>query len=162
MDRVVDPQQLHSLLSELRQRKFHLGLAESCTGGLLSSELAKIPGVSDVFLGSVVTYSNQVKQDLLGVSETTLQVHGAVSEEVAREMVRGVCSRLKVECAIAVTGIAGPSGGSVEKPVGTVWLAVKGPNFEVVQRKLFSGDRVNIQNQSAQSGFKLLLQELLK
>ena len=162
MDHVVEVSLLESVISELRTRNLHLGLAESCTGGLLSSEFARLPGVSDVFAGSVVSYSNAVKRDLLDVSEKTLQEQGAVSEEVALEMARGVCRKLRVECAIAVTGIAGPSGGSVGKPVGTVWLAVKGPHFEVVQRKLFSGDRALIQNQSAQFGFKLLLQGLLK
>lgn len=153
---------LDELLRVLRARDLKIGFAESCTGGLLSGSFARVPGVSDVFLGSVVSYSNQVKIDLLGVSPTTLRFDGAVSERVAREMARGACEHLHVECSIAVTGIAGPSGGTPEKPVGTVWFAVRGPAFEAAVRRQFSGDRDAIQNQAVEFATEFLLGELLK
>lgn len=153
-------QDLAALLGELRARKLSLGFGESCTGGLLSSALASLPGVSDVYMGSVVSYSYAAKVDLLGVSWETLNDVGAVSQEVALQMARGVCERLKVNCSVAITGIAGPSGGTPEKPVGTVWFAVKGPRFEVAECQTFSGDRVSIQRQSVEFGISLLLQQL--
>lgn len=152
----------HQVLAELRRRKWTLGFAESCTGGLLSGSFARIAGVSDTFMGSIVSYSNDVKIEQLGVSPESLKSVGAVSEEVAREMARGICSRLKVSCSVAVTGIAGPSGGSVEKPVGTVWFAVKGPTFEAAEKRIFVGDRAAVQDQSVDFAVELLLRELKK
>ena len=151
---------LDMLLKELRRRQLTLGFGESCTGGLLSGTLARIPGVSDLFMGSLVTYSYAAKVDLLGVSWETLQSFGAVSEEVVREMSQGVCHRLKVGCSIAITGIAGPSGGTPEKPVGTVWFAVKGPDFEVAEKQVFQGERQAIQDLSVEFGLDLLLKQL--
>lgn len=155
-------QKIDSLLTELRRRQLSLGFGESCTGGLLSASVARLAGVSDVYMGSVVSYSYPAKVDLLGVSWETLNNVGAVSEEVALQMARGVCERLKVNCAVAITGIAGPSGGTPEKPVGTVWFAVKGPRFEVAERRQFSGDRAAIQDQSVDFALTLLLGELQK
>lgn len=146
----------------LRERRWTLGFAESCTGGLLSGEFARVAGVSDVFLGSVVSYSNQVKAKFLDVGANSLRFEGAVSERVAREMARGACARLECDCAVAVTGIAGPGGGSPAKPVGLVWFAAKGPGFEVVESRQFNGDREAIQNQAVVFATELLLQELLR
>jgi nicotinamide-nucleotide amidase len=101
-----------------------LSLAESCTGGMVASQIVSVAGASDYFLGSFVVYSDAWKQKLLGVSEQTLKEHGAVSEECAREMLAGVFRHSKADYAIAITGIAGPTGGSPEKPVGTVWAAI--------------------------------------
>ncbi len=101
-----------------------LALAESCTGGHVSARLVCIPGASNYFLGSLVTYSNQMKQSLLGVKEKTLTQFGAVSRETALEMLEGVLARTVADVALAVTGIAGPTGGTAEKPVGTIWVAV--------------------------------------
>lgn len=154
--------QIEKLVAELRRRRLSLGFGESCTGGLLSGTVAAIPGVSDIFMGSVVSYSYNAKVDLLGVSWDTLNNQGAVSEDVARQMARGVCERLKVNCSAAITGIAGPSGGTPEKPVGTVWFAVRGPRFEVAEKKLFAGDREAIQVQSVEFAVNLLLRELTK
>lgn len=151
---------LEQLLQEMRTKRLALGFGESCTGGLLSSVLASLPGISDVYMGSIVSYSYAAKVDLLGVSWETLNNVGAVSEDVARQMARGVCERLKVNCSIAITGIAGPTGGTVEKPVGTVWFAVKGPRFEVATSQVFSGDRVSIQRQSVEFAVRLLLDQL--
>jgi PncC family amidohydrolase len=110
----------------VRDKGFTLGFAESCTGGLLSSEFAKVSGVSDIFMGSVVCYSNDVKQNILGVKSDTLKKFGAVSGECAEELVLGVLKNLKTSLAISITGIAGPKGGSTLKPVGTVFVSVGG------------------------------------
>ncbi|MFN7728614.1 MAG: CinA family protein [Bdellovibrio sp.] len=154
--------QIEKLVSELRRRRLSLGFGESCTGGLLSGTVAGIAGVSDVFMGSVVSYSYNAKVDLLGVSWDTLNNQGAVSEDVARQMSRGVCERLKVNCSAAITGVAGPSGGTPDKPVGTVWFAVRGPRFESAEKKVFSGDREAIQMQSVEFAVGFLLRELSK
>ena len=112
-----------SVLQLLRERGASLTTAESCTGGLIASMLTRIPGSSDSFHAGFVTYSNAIKQSMLGVSEKTLSEHGAVSEEVVREMAGGALQRSGADYSIAVSGIAGPGGGTAEKPVGTVWLA---------------------------------------
>ena len=109
----------------LRERKFMLSTAESCTGGGVAAAITSCPGSSEIFKGAVVAYSNEVKSSLLGVSEDTLRNFGAVSEETVREMVAGVSSLMKSDCAIATSGIAGPGGGTEDKPVGTVWVAVQ-------------------------------------
>ena len=148
------------LLELLRGKKWTVGFAESCTGGRLSAFIAEQAGVSDVFLGSVVSYSNQVKSDLLGVQETTLKDFGAVSEQTAREMAQGARRGLKVETAVAITGIAGPTGGSDRKPVGMVCFAVAGPGFEQAKTVHFQGDRVAVQTQSANFALKFLTEAL--
>lgn len=107
----------------LRERGLTLSVAESCTGGGIAAAVTSVPGSSDVFKGGVVAYANEVKRDVLSVSETALRLYGAVSEEIVRQMVNGVASLMKTSCAIATSGVAGPGGGSVDKPVGTVWTA---------------------------------------
>jgi nicotinamide-nucleotide amidase len=111
------------VLQLLRERGATLTTAESCTGGLIASLLTRVPGSSEGFHAGFVTYSNGIKQSVLGVREDTLAQHGAVSEEVVREMALGALQRASADYAIAVSGIAGPDGGTAEKPVGTVWLA---------------------------------------
>ncbi len=113
----------------VRDMGMTLGFAESCTGGLLSSEFAKVSGVSDIFKGSVVCYSNSVKQNVLGVNAETLKKFGAVSFECAQELSGGALKILETTTAVAITGIAGPNGGSVDKPVGTVFISVAGINL---------------------------------
>lgn len=112
----------------LRDNRSTVGFAESCTGGLASNSLAQVPGVSDVFMGSLVTYANYVKVDVLGVDDQILERFGAVSPECAKEMSEKALMLLKVSYAVAITGIAGPGGGSKEKPVGTVFISVSGIN----------------------------------
>lgn len=107
-----------------RERKLTLACAESCTGGAIAAGLTEQSGASDFFLGSIVSYSNEMKQKLLGVSEETLQKYGAVSEECLREMLHGLLKQVGSDWGVAVTGIAGPSGGTSEKPVGTIWCAI--------------------------------------
>jgi nicotinamide-nucleotide amidase len=109
----------------LRKSGFTLATAESCTGGYIAHQITAVAGSSAYFKGGVVAYSNELKRRILGVSEATLAAFGAVSEEVAREMAEGMAAVAGTDVAISTTGIAGPDGGSVEKPVGTVWIAVK-------------------------------------
>lgn len=134
--------------------------AESCTGGLLASTLTDISGSSEYFDRGVIAYSNMAKQDLLGVPAQTLQAHGAVSEETAADMAKGIRERSHVTYGIATTGIAGPTGGTPAKPVGLVYIAVATPQTLVVRRFLFHGDR--LQNKtSACIEALILLNELL-
>lgn len=134
-----------------------LGFAESCTGGLLSSYLTELSGVSKIFMGSVVSYDNKVKQKFLGVSAETLKTHGAVSQATAAQMATGVLQALDVTVAVAVTGIAGPSGGTPQKPVGTVFIATAGLNREVqVFEHHFEGDRKAVQLQTCLEALKHL------
>lgn len=149
-----------ALIEVLRRKAWTVGFAESCTGGRLSALVAEVPGVSDVFLGGVVSYSNEVKMKLLDVRPETLRSFGAVSEETAREMARGARTRLGVDVAVAVTGIAGPSGGTPVKPVGMVCFAAAGPGFEVATTQRFGGDRVAIQSQAAEFAMNFLRREL--
>jgi len=108
----------------LRESGLKVATAESCTGGYLAHLLTSIPGSSDYYLGGVVSYANSVKREVLGVSPETLREHGAVSEPVVRQMVEGVCRLTGADLAMATSGIAGPGGGTPEKPVGTIWIAV--------------------------------------
>ena len=127
MDEKIKPwgdESVANLLSALRERKLTVGTAESCTAGMISARIADIPGSSDVLLGGIVSYSNGIKMKLLGVSEKTLREHGAVSEECAREMADGARGALGCDIAVSVTGIAGPGGGTPDKPVGTVCFGI--------------------------------------
>ena len=153
-----NPATLSRLIEIFRSRKLTLSFAESCTGGRLSAFVTEQPGVSDIFLGSVVSYSNQVKEDLLGVRRDALLSEGAVSDKVARQMAQGVRRQLHSEWSVAITGIAGPSGGTPDKPVGTVWFAVCGPNFEAAEKKLFTGSRVEIQDHAVNFAIEFLIQ----
>lgn len=141
----------------LRDNGLTVGFAESCTGGLLSSSFTELAGVSDVFTGSIISYDNSVKKQILQVSEETLNAHGAVSQETALQMAVGALSVLNVSVAVAVTGIAGPTGGSDVKPVGTVFIAVAGLQSETkVHRHLFEGNRKDVQLQSCIEAVKHL------
>ena len=129
------------VLEELRGREQTLAVAESCTGGLLSAHLTDVPGASEVFLGGVVSYSNEAKEDLIDVPHETLVEHGAVSEEVARAMAQGVRARFGSDWGAGITGIAGPTGGTDEKPVGLVHWAIAGPDGVSAKHHVFLGDR---------------------
>jgi nicotinamide-nucleotide amidase len=145
------------LLALCRARAWRVAVAESCTGGLLAASLTEIAGSSDVFERGFVTYSNAAKTELLGVDAALLERHGAVSAEVAAAMAAGALARAPVELAVAITGIAGPGGGSDAKPVGLVWfgLAAQGapPRAE---RRLFAGDRAAIRAAAAAHALGLL------
>ncbi len=141
-------------------RKHHLTVtcAESCTGGLLSGRLINVPGVSDIYKSGVVTYSNEAKRKFLRVKKATLQKYGAVSEQTAGEMARGVARLAKADVAVAVTGIAGPDGGTPEKPVGLVYIACSVNKKITVKRYCFSGNRSGVR-ESTVSAALLLIQE---
>ena len=138
-----------------------MSVAESCTGGLIGAAITDVPGASKVFLGSAVTYSNQAKEDILGVSHSTLLEHGAVSEETAREMVSGAMSAYRSDTAVAVTGIAGPGGATPDKPVGLVYIAAADGPRVVVTRNIFKGDRESVREQTVREALTLL-DELIK
>ncbi|MEX2243701.1 MAG: competence/damage-inducible protein A [Fimbriimonadaceae bacterium] len=136
------------VLGLLRGRGETLAVAESCTGGGLGRRITSVPGASDAFLGGVVSYSNGLKASLLGVSPDTLAAHGAVSEECAREMAEGVCRATGATWGVSVTGVAGPDGGTDEKPVGLVFTGVSGPGGTTVERNEFPGGREAVRERS--------------
>jgi len=149
------------LLDAYRAKNAKIATAESCTGGLIAATLTEIPGSSDVVDRGFVTYSNAAKTDLLGVTESMLAVHGAVSAEVAEAMVRGALARSAAEVAVAVTGIAGPGGATATKPVGLVYLAAQWRNREpVVERHQFGGDRATVRLATVDRAFDLLEQAI--
>jgi nicotinamide-nucleotide amidase len=145
-----------TILELLRARRCRLAVAESCTGGLLGGRITAVPGSSDVFAGGIIAYDDHVKRDLLEVSRELIQAHGAVSEEVASAMAGGARRRFNVDAALAVTGIAGPGGGTPEKPVGTVWLAARVGDDVRTLKRMFPGDRGEIRARSAQAALDLL------
>ena len=145
------------LLTRLEEKGLSLALAESCTGGYISHLVTKVPGASKVLKGSVVVYSNEMKEKLLGVNEETLTKYGAVSEEVVIEMCRGLEKNFGVDCGIAVSGIAGPDGGSPDKPVGTVWIACLFKGRVGAVKHHFSGDRMQVISQAARYGIQGIL-----
>lgn len=150
----------HVIVDILGEKNLTLSVAESFTGGLLQDWITNIPGSSSVFLGGVVTYSNNSKETLLGVQSQTLINHGAVSEKVALEMVRGVQKKFNSSCSISTTGIAGPGGGSEEKPVGTCYIAVRYKEKEIIKKFRFSPDREINKMRGAMMGLSLLLKFL--
>ena len=144
----------------LRRAGLTLALAESCTGGLVAHRITNIAGSSDYFLGGVVAYANAAKQTILGVSPDTLRRHGAVSEETALEMARGARRLLGADAALAITGIAGPGGGSSDKPVGLVYVALSTADAERCRRFVWAGDRLTNKQLSADAALRLLLEYL--
>jgi nicotinamide-nucleotide amidase len=145
----------------LLQAGMTVAVAESCTAGLVGARLTERPGASGYFWGGLIAYDDRAKIELLGVSEQTLRRHGAVSQETAREMAEGACSRSGADAAMAVTGIAGPSGGTTEKPVGTVWLAVRMGGRTVAKRRHYPGTRDMVRIRAAQGSLDLLRRTLL-
>lgn len=144
------------VLESCRERGLKIAVGESCTGGLLGERLTRIPGASDVFVGGVIAYANEIKTSLLDVPASTIDAHGAVSEEVARAMATGARERTGAEIGVGITGIAGPDGGTPEKPVGTVWLAVDFAG-EVRAALMHSwGDRQEVRQRAAQAALNLV------
>jgi len=144
----------------LRAAGQRVAVAESCTGGLLGARFTDVPGSSEVFEGGVIAYANEVKTRELGVDEAVLRADGAVSEPVAAAMAEAVRTRFGVGYGIAVTGVAGPAGGTPEKPVGLVWFAVAGPEGTTTHRSIFSGSREEIRARAAQAALYLLFRRL--
>lgn len=155
---------VEALADRLASRGWTMATAESCTGGGVAERLTQRPGSSGWFVGGVVAYANAVKTSLLGVGGDLLEAHGAVSEPVAEAMVRGVVARTGADCAVALTGVAGPGGGSAEKPVGTVCYAAAWPGPEgvavAVRRRVFPGDRDAVRRRSGQAALALLYRRL--
>ena len=145
----------------LRERGLTLGLAESCTGGLLAARLTDVPGSSAFFERGLVTYSNRSKVELLGVSAELIDAQGAVSEAVAAAMAAGIRRAAGVDIGVAITGIAGPEGGTPDKPLGTVYFALDGAAGTRVRQALFPGDRERIRHQATQSVLEMLRRGLL-
>ena len=137
-----------------------LAVAESCTGGLIGHLLTEVPGSSDYFLGGIIAYSNQAKQEHLGVSEETLKNHGAVSQQTAAQMAAGARDALGANLAISVTGVAGPTGGSPEKPVGLTWIGLASSEGTRAEKFRFDGDRTQNKLLAATAALKLLLNHL--
>jgi nicotinamide-nucleotide amidase len=145
----------------LKEQKKTVALAESCTGGNLAHRLTNVPGASAVFLGGVVSYANSAKETLLGVRAETLKQHGAVSEAVAREMAAGARAKFGSDFALAITGIAGPDGGTAEKPVGTVFMALATATGVEVERLLNPWDRVTFKDVTATQALERLRRRLM-
>jgi nicotinamide-nucleotide amidase len=156
-------EQLNSVVVHLlTQRSETLVLAESCTGGHIANRITDVPGASAVFLAGMVTYSNEAKQNLLGVRAETLAQHGAVSEPVAREMAEGARGRFHADYALSVTGIAGPDGGTEDKPVGTVFIALATPRHTFVINPINRFDRETFKVVTCQQALDLLRRTLLR
>ena len=141
----------------MRFNNMTLSTAESCTGGTIASKLTALAGASQYFKGGVVAYSNEVKECALGVPHPTLEQHGAVSEETVRAMAEGVRQRLASDYSIATSGIAGPGGGTDDKPVGTVWIAVAGPSRTETRLKHFGDDRLCTMERTCNEAFSMLI-----
>lgn len=144
----------------LRKRGLKLALAESCTGGLIGHRITDVPGSSEYFLGGIVAYAYEAKVALLGVSWDTLNTKGAVSEETVLEMARGARRILNTDIAVSVTGVAGPGGGTPEKPVGTTWIGLVAVEGEWAKLFRFSGDREENKISSANAALQMLLDYL--
>lgn len=143
--------------SILHERGWKLALAESCTGGLVGNRITNVPGSSEYFLGGVVSYSNQAKVNLLGVSWETLNSTGAVSRETVTEMARGARKLMNADMAVSVSGISGPGGGTAEKPVGTTWIGLAANDGEWANVFQFTGDRVQNKLSAADAALQMLL-----
>lgn len=151
---------IEQLIQKLRERGETLTCAESCTGGLLASQITQYPGVSDVFMGSFVTYSNRMKREVLKVPAHLLKTVGAVSRPVALHMAKGAKALTETTWAVSITGIAGPTGGTDKKPVGTVCFAIVGPGLEWTTQEAFAGSRTQVQQSSTEFAVRWLLEHL--
>ncbi len=149
--------QLGRLLSK---SSLSIAVAESCTGGLLGHLITNVPGSSVYFNGGVIAYSNEVKVKILGVSAHTLDSYGAVSRETVLEMARGARTTLNADIGLSISGIAGPDGGTDDKPVGTVWFGISDENMDDAEVYLFSGDRQKIKEQAAQTAMQMAISYL--
>jgi nicotinamide-nucleotide amidase len=154
------PALVEALARELKARGLMMTTAESCTGGLIAGACTEISGSSEWFERGFVTYSNAAKSELLGVPMALIDQHGAVSEPVARAMASGAMSHSPAQLAVAVTGVAGPTGGSAEKPVGTVWFGWATPEGVFTEHQRFDGDRAAVRQATVQHALSGLLQRL--
>lgn len=152
------------LIDELRRRRMTVGTAESCTAGMISAEIADVPGASDVLVGGIVSYANEVKEDLLDVPASVIETVGAVSEECARYMAAGALKKLCCDITVSVTGIAGPGGGTPEKPVGTVCFGVADEKGVYTEAMHFCREREysrsEVRQMTAEHAMKLILERV--
>ncbi len=156
----ITKQNTIEIINILKENNQTITFAESCTGGRIASAFTAISGASSVLNGSVVSYANEIKSQWLGVKEQTLIEHGAVSKECVQEMLIGILKMAKAEYGIAVSGIAGPTGGTEEKPVGTVYIGVITEEEITVEHHLFQGDRASIQKEATDTAIALLKNKL--
>ena len=156
----VTPGELRTLAARagtlLAERGWSLAMAESCTGGLIAHLITEIPGSSSYLIGGIIAYANRIKRDVLGVPEKELVAHGAVSHEVALAMAQGVRHTLGTDVGLSTTGVAGPSGGTAAKPVGTVYVAISSPLGDGVEHHLWPTDRQGNKRLSARAALELL------
>lgn len=151
------------LFSVLTDNKVTFGTAESCTGGLIAKTVTDLSGISEYYFGTVVSYSNSVKQNVLKVKESTLKEFGAVSGQTATQMAEGACEVLGCDYAVSTTGIAGPTGGTKEKPVGLVYIACAGKGKKTaVTENHFSGTRKQIREQATEKALCMLIEQIEK
>ena len=147
---------LPQIIETLKERHATLTFAESCTGGKAAAALTSISGASSIFEGSMVTYSNRIKHEWLGVKSETLERYGAVGKECVKEMLEGILKQSGATYAMAISGIAGPTGGTPQKPVGTVYIGVASKATHRIDHFLFQGNRTAIQEQSVIAGYEML------
>lgn len=156
----IDEDLLRRVSDLLKEKRLKVATAESCTGGMLGNLLTNISGSSEYYDRGVISYSNRAKMELLGVSKETLDKYGAVSEPVAKEMAEGVRKRSKVDIGISTTGIAGPTGGTKDKPVGLVYVGVSTKERTIVRRFLFKGNRIENKESACNAALSMLLEVL--
>ena len=153
----MDPQTaLANAAEAIKSRSYSLGTAESCTGGGIGALVTSLAGSSEFFIGGIIAYSNRIKHDVLGVPDDLLETCGAVSSECARAMAEGAANLLHADVTVAVTGIAGPGGGSSEKPVGLVYIAARSPPRTIVRKFLFTGNRRDVREATQLSALELI------
>ncbi|MBG7609622.1 MAG: CinA family protein [Anaerolineae bacterium] len=159
----MDNQKPEVIIGELlRNRGWRLAVAESCTGGLIGHRITDIPGSSTYYMGSIIAYAYDAKVRLLGVKWDTLNSHGAVSEAVISEMASGVRRSLAADIGLAVSGIAGPTGGTIDKPIGLTWIGLSTPYFNKAVRFVLDGNRLENKASAAQAALELLIEFLEK
>ncbi|MDY3819040.1 MAG: CinA family protein [Lachnospiraceae bacterium] len=158
----MKPSVEYRIAALLEKKNIKVSTAESCTGGLVAAALVNVAGISNWFEEGYVTYSNTAKQKLLGVDKDTLEQFGAVSEQTARQMAIGAAKAAGCQAAVATTGIAGPDGGTDEKPVGLVYIGAVVRDDVVIEKHIFKGDRADVRKQSTQAALELLEQMLEK
>ena len=157
---MINQSVLRKVAELLKHKKLTVATAESCTGGLIGHTLTNISGSSEYYDRGIISYSNRAKMELLGVKEETLKKYGAVSDQTAREMAMGVRERSKVDIGIATTGIAGPTGGTKEKPVGLVYIGLSVKEGTIVRRFNFHGDRLGNKKSTCNAALQILLEYL--
>ena len=161
MDLLIDQDVLVKISNLLKQKHLTVATAESCSGGLIANSITNISGSSDYFDRGIVSYSNNAKLELLDIPKELLEKHGAVSEQVAKAMAEGIRKKSDVNIGIATTGIAGPTGGTSEKPVGLVYIAVSTADTTIVKKFQFSGDRMKNKESTCNAALHMLLDFLI-